>query len=111
MNSDKLYDDTIDTRLRERLKEARRVPSGNPWFERRVMAALPDRKQRRGAVLRAAVYLGAVVLVAAGWVAGGVWFLSNELTLTSLAVVCSIPLTTMFSGAVVAAPALKRLFR
>ena len=79
MNSDKLYDDTIDTRLRERLKEARRVPSGNPWFERRVMAALPDRKQRRGAVLRAAV--------------------------------CSIPLTTMFSGAVVAAPALKRLFR
>ncbi len=111
MNPDRSYDESIDARLRDTLKVSKRVPAENPWFERRVMAALPDKKQRRQTTLKVAVNLGTIMLVAAGWVAGGLWFLASELSLTSLAVVCSIPITTMFSGAVVAAPALKRLFR
>lgn len=99
-----------DARLRAFLKEGRRVPQENPWLERRVMAALPDKKQRRGTALHIAPYLGAALLIIGGWVSGGLWFLSNEPSLTSIAVLCSIPLMTIFSGAVVAAPALKKLF-
>lgn len=103
-------DNQIDERLRELLKESRREPAENPWLQRRVMAALPDKKQRRGTALQICMYLGSILLIIGGWVAGGLWFINNELSLTSIALVCSIPLTTMFSGVVVAAPALKKLF-
>lgn len=114
MNSDSKHRDhnadLLDSQLGEFLKEHRRVPSENQWLQRRIMAALPDKKQRRVPALRIAAYLGLILLLVGGWVAGGFWFLSNEPSLTSLLVLCSIPLTTMFSGAVVAAPVLKRLF-
>ena len=112
MNSEKTIsaEAHADEQLKKLLAESRRRPAQNPWFEQRVMAALPDKKERRIPALQLALSVCAILIVAGGWIAGGGWFLNHDLTLSSLAVVCSIPLTTMFSGAVVAAPALKRLF-
>lgn len=110
MNSEEKLDIHTDKQLRKALVESRRRPTTNPWFERRVMAALPDKKERRIPAMRLAMSVCAILIVVGGWIAGGLWFLNHDLTLSSLAVVCTIPLTTMFSGAVVAAPALKRLF-
>ncbi len=101
----------IDVLLRTDLKASMRKPADNPWFKRRVMAALPDKETRRPIRLEYASYIVAILIVLGGWIAGGVWFLSNDLSLTSLGVICCIPLTTLFSGAVVATPVLKRLFR
>lgn len=110
MNSEEKLDIHTDKQLRKALVESRRRPTPNPWFERRVMAALPDKKERRIPAMRLAMSVCAILIMVGGWIAGGLWFLNHDLTLSSLAVVCTIPLTTMFSGAVVAAPALKRLF-
>ncbi len=103
--------DAIDAALRSSLKDAKLVPAENPWFSRRVMAALPEKKSRGRLRLEYAMYSVAILLVLGGWIGGGVWFLNNDLSLTSLGVICCIPLTTLFSGAVVATPVLRRLFR
>ncbi|MCM1070635.1 MAG: hypothetical protein NC210_04500 [[Clostridium] fimetarium] len=103
--------ESIDSALKASLRASKRVPAENPWFRRRVMAALPEKKSRGKVRLEYAMYLVAILLVLGGWIGGGVWFLNNDLSLTSLGVICCIPLTTLFSGAVVATPVLRRLFR
>ncbi len=113
MNSDPIMKETerTDNLLRKSLQETRRIPAENPWLTRRIMAALPEekKKHRKAAVLQHIWGIAAILIILFGWVAGGLWFLNSETTLSSIAVLCSIPLVTLFSGAVVAAPAIRRM--
>ena len=99
----------IDSRLRQRFQSELEHAPENPWFIRKVMNRLPERPAgRRAAALVRALYALGVAALIFGWGYAVNETLQHGLTLTSIILAVTLPVTTLIGVAVVAIPAIRR---
>ena len=107
-NQDKELDNRLSALLRKDLHEA----PENPWFVRRVMNMLPDKKC--GGAHRfwqlACYIFGALCFIAVEvWL--GIDVVTSGFSMQALVTLCGISIITLFCVAIVAVPAFIHAFR
>lgn len=98
-----------DSRLKELFNEE--LPAGpeNPWFNKKVMNRLPEKKRiYRWSFLRIVFYAIAFIGLMAAWFITSYNATTEGFTSTNILCLIFLPLVTIFCAAAIAIPVIKR---